>query len=246
MKHISILTIIILTTFIILPNCNTIFPNFQILSIANKNASSITNNSSENLNTKSSINNKSKTCNLEYIYKPILESNKNYSEMTDSEKETANKLIDNWNKLSMDFKAKYIKSKKKLKENINSYNLSKSSELAVKKLESFKDSFNTNITYANITETPNKYLGKKVTFTGTLIQATGGAPDNSLKIAVDSNTNEPLLISYDPLVMELNLHENSIIKIRGIFTETVSDLSIINGETKIPKIYASYIDVVSS
>ena len=246
MKRISTLIFTALTLFLILLIYNTKHYNFQTLYSTYNDTSTCINTDLYNLQNQNTLltNKQSEINKLEAIYTVILNSNKDYSEMSDSEKKIANELIQNWNKLSMDFKSQYIKPMKKLKSSINYYNSKKSSQLATEESRKIKASFNTGITYENINKTPEKYLGQKLTILGKTIQTTSDSSENYITIAVDDNMAQPLIIDYDPSIFELNLHPDSQIQIKGVFVGTISHLSLINGETKIPKIYANSIDII--
>lgn len=243
MKRISILIFTTIISMLTLSSCSSNNYDFQLFYTKYANDHISINDKLDNsqINNTSILNKQLEISKLEKKFKPLLDSQKTYSEMTDSEKETAKEIIANWNKLSMNFKSEYIKCKKKLKDSMNQNNSTYSADL---NLETLKASYNTNITYNDLSRTPDDYIDKKITVTGTIMQITGAYSQNGIKIAIDNNINEPLFIDYDPSIIDVTLKPNSCIQIRGIFVEIVSDYSLIQGETKIPIIYANYIDII--
>lgn len=245
MKYVNTILLTTLTISLLLTGCYNYSDAFPLL-YQNTIESSITKtgdmhpNNSENsfIKTKQlEINN------LEKEYSEILDSKVDFTNMSKEEIDKSQEIISNWNKLSLNFKSKYIKQKKNLEENILSHSSKEKIKSSSKQTIELKSSYNTGITYENITENPDKYLDCKVTLTGKIVYPFGANPENDMKIEIDNNEMEPVFVYYDPEIIQLNFRKNQTITIRGYFVKTVSDLSMINGETKIPRIYANYIDI---
>lgn len=249
MKHMNIILLTTIIISLLLLGCSNSYDSFSLhYNDSIDNSISCATSSSEcpssNIVQNNSTKKQAEITGLQNKYSVLLDSQKDYSKMTENEMETAQEIMENWNKLSLDFKSKYIKSKKNLQESINIYNSDKKSDSCSKKSEEIKASYDTGITYENISQTPDKYMNCKVKFTGRIIQAYGGDPENAMKIAIDGNKDKVILLDYDPEIIQLTFTDNDNISIRGHFVKTVSDLSMIYGETKIPKIYANYIEIL--
>lgn len=244
MKHVSILLLTTIIISLFLFGCSNNYNEFLLLYGNYKDNSVNTDTSSTETVDLDENEKQTKTNNLENKYIIILQSQKDYSQMNEDEMKTAQEIIENWNKLSLNFKSQYIKSKKRLQDSINRYNLNKKTDSNLQKVKEIKASYDTGITYKNISETPDDYLGQKVKFAGKIIQSVGGNPENDVKIAVDGNNSQLIFVGYDPEIIQLTLTDNADVVISGHFVDTISDLSIVNGETKIPKIYANEIDIL--
>lgn len=242
MKYINAILLTTLIISLLITGCNNTCDIFPLL-YQNSIETSINNDvytSKTNTKNKKQL----EIDNLEKSYSVILDSEKSYSDMRENEMNTAKEIISNWNKLSLNFKSKYIKQKKNLEESIHLYESEEKMAYCSKKAEEIKNSYDTGITYEDITTNSPKYLNSKLTITGKIISPFGSNPENDMKIAVNNNEDEIIFIYYDPKIINLTFIKDENVIIRGYFVKTVSDLSIINGETKIPRIYANYIDIV--
>jgi hypothetical protein len=87
-------------------------------------------------------------------------------------------------------------------------------------------SYDTGITYDQLARTPDKFVGKEVKFTGKVIQVieSDGTDNTNLRIAVNGDYNNILLVEYDPSISQTRVLENDNVTIRG----TSEGLTLIN------------------
>ena len=61
--------------------------------------------------------------------------------------------------------------------------------------------YNTGITYEQLARTPDDYKGKNITLTGEVIQVVEGDDETDLRVAVDGNYDNVIMVGYDPDIM---------------------------------------------
>jgi membrane protein involved in colicin uptake len=79
-----------------------------------------------------------------------------------------------------------------------------------------KVAYNTGITYSQLARTPDKYKGKKVKFTGTVIQVMEGSGETQLRVAVNDNYDRILLVSYDSNITSTRVLEDDTVTLKGV------------------------------
>ncbi|MCM1219405.1 MAG: toxin regulator [Lachnospiraceae bacterium] len=102
--------------------------------------------------------------------------------------------------------------------------------------------YETGITYDNIARTPNDFLGKKVKFTGKVVQLIEGSNSIQIRLAINSNYDQIVLCEYTPSIVESRVLEDDIITIYGISVGTISYQSTIGGQITVPAISIDRID----
>lgn len=102
--------------------------------------------------------------------------------------------------------------------------------------------YETGITYDNIARNPDDFLGKKVKFTGKVIQLIEGTTSNQIRLAINNDYNQVVLCEYYSSIVESRVLEDDIITIYGTSVGTISYQSTMGGQITVPGIVIDRID----
>lgn len=133
-------------------------------------------------------------------------------------------------------------------DNENSYLSSGSNESSEASNPSEKSSinasdYNTGITYDQIARTPDEYKGKNITLTGKVIQVVEGDDETDLRVAVDGNYDNVVMVGYDPDIMNgSRILENDKITFYAESLGTTTYKSTMGGKITVPLALAKRID----
>lgn len=180
---------------------------------------------------------------LQETYKPVLESGKSYSNMTDEEGNIALAMVTNWNTLNNDFKENYKTSKDTIESSIKEYNDKKVAEEKAAKEAEEAVAYDTGITYDQLARTPDNYNGKKAKFTGKVIQVMEQDGETDLRIAVDGNYDTILLVAYDPKIISSRILEKDSITVKGVSNGIYTYDSTIGGKISVPLLLVDKIEL---
>lgn len=171
---------------------------------------------------------------LQEKYKPLLESGKSYQNMTDEEGKIANELISNWSKLEKEFKTSYQAQKDSISKSIDEYNAKKKAEQEAQKEAEEKASYNTGITYKQLARTPEDYYGKKVKFTGKVVQVMDRGSETDLRIEINGDYDSVLFATYKSSISSVRILENDNVTVYGIYTGIKNYKTILGASISIP------------
>lgn len=128
-------------------------------------------------------------------------------------------------------------------DNENSYLSSGSSESSEASSTINASDYNTGITYDQIARTPDEYKGKNITLTGEVIQVVGGDDETDLRVAVDGNYDNVIMVGYDPDIMNgSRILENDKITFYAESLGTTTYKSTMGGKITVPLALAKKID----
>ena len=181
--------------------------------------------------------------NLQEKYKPILESGKDYSNMTNEEGDIAVEMISKWYMLDDNFKMTYQNNKDNIEKSIQSYNDKKLAEAKEKRKAEEAVAYDTGITYEQLARTPDDYKGKKAKFTGKVIQVMEGNGETDLRVAVNGNYDTILLVAYNPKIVGVRILENDNITVKGVSKGIYTYNSTIGGKISIPLLLGDKIEL---
>lgn len=103
--------------------------------------------------------------------------------------------------------------------------------------------YNTGITYEQLARTPNDYKGKNITLTGKVIQVVEGDDETDLRVAVDGNYDNVIMVGYDPDIMNgSRILENDKITFYAESLGTTTYKSTMGGKITVPLALAKKID----
>lgn len=118
----------------------------------------------------------------------------------------------------------------------------KEAEEKAKKEEEAKG-YDTGITYDELARNPDNYNGKKVTFTGTVIQVIRGDGEDEYRVSVKDDYKKVIYVTYKPKEGENKILENDKVVIRGVSIGEISYTSTMGGKISIPGIEAHSIEI---
>lgn len=118
----------------------------------------------------------------------------------------------------------------------------KEAEEKAKKEEEAKG-YETGITYEELARNPDKNKGKKVTFTGTVIQVIRGDGEDQFRVRVNNDYKKIIFVSYIPKSGENKILENDKVVVRGVSVGEISYKSTMGGKISIPGITAHSIEI---
>lgn len=102
--------------------------------------------------------------------------------------------------------------------------------------------YDTGITYDDIARTPDDFMGKKVKFSGKVIQLIEGGSTIQIRLAINSDYNKIILCEYNSSIVNSRVLENDIITIYGLSVGTITYQSTIGGQITVPAVTVDRID----
>jgi len=104
-------------------------------------------------------------------------------------------------------------------------------------------SYKTGITYDQIARTPDDYKGKKMQFTGKVVQVVEDKDETDIRLAVDGNYDNIIMVGFDPDILNgSRVLEDDLVTISGKSVGTVSYKSTNDGKITVPAIMAKIVD----
>lgn len=104
-------------------------------------------------------------------------------------------------------------------------------------------SYDTGITFDQLARTPKQYTNQKVSFTGSVIQATENGSTTQVLLAVDGDSDNTAMLNINNKKLNgSRILENDLIDIKGISHGTTSYESIMNEEITTPLISVDIIN----
>lgn len=105
------------------------------------------------------------------------------------------------------------------------------------------NSYKTGITYDQVARTPDDYEGKKMQFTGRVIQVIEGKSETQIRLAVDGNSDNIILVGFDPDILNgSRVLEDDLVTVSGTSVGTVSYKSTMGGKITIPAMAAKILN----
>ncbi|MCT3115093.1 hypothetical protein [Leuconostoc lactis] len=105
------------------------------------------------------------------------------------------------------------------------------------------NSYKTGITYEQVARTPDDYEGEKVQFTGKVIQVIEDPSETQIRLAVDGNGDNIILVGFDPDILNgSRVLEDDLVTVSGTSIGTVSYKSTMSGKITIPAMAAKIIN----
>lgn len=108
--------------------------------------------------------------------------------------------------------------------------------------EEEKKGYDTGITYSQLARTPDNYKGKKVKFTGKVVQVMEGDGEVQIRLAVGGNYNNIIYGVYDSDLVSSRVLEDDYITIMGLSAGLLTYTSTMGGEITIPSMLIQKID----
>ena len=105
-----------------------------------------------------------------------------------------------------------------------------------------KQGYNTGITYQQLARTPDKYENEKVKFSGKVIQVLEETTTTTLRLAVNSNYDQIILLKYYPSLVSSRILEDDYITIYGTSEGIYTYQSVMGGNITVPLVRVEKID----
>ena len=105
-----------------------------------------------------------------------------------------------------------------------------------------KKGYNTGISFEQLARSPDDYKEKKVKFKGKVIQVMEGDLENQLRIAVNSNYNNVILVYYRKSIVSKRILEDDIVTLYGVSKGLYTYKSTMGGYITIPLIEVDKFD----
>lgn len=122
---------------------------------------------------------------------------------------------------------------------------SKLDEAAAAKAAEEAQGYETGITYDQLARTPDDFKGKKVKFTGKVVQVIEGSGSIQIRLAVNDNYDTILFGQYDSSIVGSRVLEDDHITIYGTSAGTISYQSTMGGTITIPGVSIEKIDLMT-
>ncbi len=106
-----------------------------------------------------------------------------------------------------------------------------------------KKGYETGITYNQLARTPDDYEGKKVKFTGEVVQMLDGGSEINLRVAVNSDYDRILYVYYPISLTKTRVLNNDIVTVYGISEGLYTYQSTMGGDITIPLIKVEKIEI---
>ena len=194
-------------------------------------------------------------------YADLLDTNKKYEELNETERYALYDMLQEWDSLEADFKDKYQDKKNILEKNKTDF-LAKAKVEAdakkaqadakatadkaaaeAKKAEEEKIAYDTGITYDQLARTPDDYKSKKAKFTGKVIQVMESGSETNLRIAVNNNYDTVLLVTYSSSISKQRVLENDNVTVKGVSQGLYTYKSTMGGNITIPLLKVNEIQI---
>ncbi|MDG9733443.1 hypothetical protein ACODRO_03240 [Leuconostoc pseudomesenteroides] len=105
------------------------------------------------------------------------------------------------------------------------------------------NSYKTGITYEQVARTPDDYEGKKVQFTGKVIQVIEDKSETQIRLAVDGDSDNIILVGFDPDILNgSRVLEDDLVTVSGTSVGTVSYKSTMGGKITVPAMAAKILN----
>ena len=101
----------------------------------------------------------------------------------------------------------------------------------------------TDITYDNLARTPDDYEGKALCLSGEVVQLIEDSEENQIRLAVDGDYDQIILIGYDPSIVDERILEDDYITIYGISIGIYTYESTLGGMISVPAVWVEYIEM---
>lgn len=118
----------------------------------------------------------------------------------------------------------------------------KAQEEAARQEEEAKG-YETGITFEDISRSPDKFKGKKVKFSGSVLQIIDGYLSNDIRMSTNGNYDDVILVEYKTSLIDYRLLEKDKITIYGTFSNLQSYTTVMGSTVTVPLIKADRIEL---
>lgn len=108
-----------------------------------------------------------------------------------------------------------------------------------------KRGYNTGITYSQLARTPDDYVGKKVKFTGKVIQVVDGGNEINLRVAINNDYDSVILVYYSPNITNTRVLDNDTVTLYGVSNGLHTYESTMGGNITVPLVGVDKIEIAN-
>ncbi len=105
-----------------------------------------------------------------------------------------------------------------------------------------KKGYDTGITFSQLARNPEAYIGQKIKFTGEVVQVIEGTDSVTLRIAIDSDYDQIMMVVYDTDIVSQRVLEDDILTIYGSSLGTYTYESTMGASITVPAATIDKID----
>lgn len=109
--------------------------------------------------------------------------------------------------------------------------------------EAEKNKYENVPSYSDVARNPEKHKGKPGKFRGKVIQVMEGSASNQIRLAVDGDYNNIVLVEYPNILLESRILEDDYITAYGTNSGTITYESTMGGDITIPYLLTTRIDM---
>lgn len=103
--------------------------------------------------------------------------------------------------------------------------------------------YETGITFDDISRTPEKYKGKKVKFSGYVLQVIEGYTINSIRMSTDGRYSDVILVDYKTSLVDVRLLEGDEVVVYGTFSDMETYTTVMGSSVTVPLVNADIISL---
>ncbi|MEE8704864.1 MAG: FIVAR domain-containing protein [Olsenella sp.] len=98
--------------------------------------------------------------------------------------------------------------------------------------------------YTDVARTPDDWKGKKVTFTGRVLQVVEGSKETDLRVATDGSYDDIIMVGFDPSILGgTHVLEDDNVTVYGTCVGLYTYKSALGASISIPGIYADQVEI---
>ena len=105
------------------------------------------------------------------------------------------------------------------------------------------EEYATNISYDDLSRTPDKFEGKAVCYSGEVVQLLEGEEYNNLRVAIDGDYDKMIYLEYEPSIIPTRVLEDDTITFYGIYYGIYQYESTMGATISIPAVAVDYIEI---
>ena len=103
--------------------------------------------------------------------------------------------------------------------------------------------YETGITFKQLSRNPDDYKGKKVKFTGYVLQIMEGTSENQMRVATSGHYDDVIYVAYDPDDLDFRLLDDDNVVIYGVSIGLYSYETVLGDTVTLPAIVADRVEL---
>ena len=99
------------------------------------------------------------------------------------------------------------------------------------------------VSYKKVARNPDDYEGKRLKFTGKVVQVIEGEDSTEIRVAIDEDYDDVVYVGYNPAIMQERILEDDTVTVYGTSVGLVTYESTMGGNITIPALVADKITI---